>query len=119
MRRGDVRRAKLYYLRGRTGKKARILEKAGTGAATAWEVSEAGLLDGAAAAGDGTAAPVPQAEKDAAAGRAKADAKAAKKAEAKAANEAAKAAKVAAKAEKKAEKRAEKKAAKEKEEAKA
>ena len=26
-RRGDVRRAKLYYLRGRTGKKARIKEK--------------------------------------------------------------------------------------------
>ena len=27
MRRGDVRRAKLYYLRGRRGKAARILEK--------------------------------------------------------------------------------------------
>jgi large subunit ribosomal protein L19 len=27
IRRGDVRRAKLYYLRGRTGKKARILER--------------------------------------------------------------------------------------------
>jgi len=27
-RRGDVRRAKLYYLRGRTGKRARIAEKA-------------------------------------------------------------------------------------------
>jgi len=27
VRRGDVRRAKLYYLRGRTGKKARISEK--------------------------------------------------------------------------------------------
>ena len=26
-RRGDVRRAKLYYLRGRTGKGARIKEK--------------------------------------------------------------------------------------------
>lgn len=26
-RRGDVRRAKLYYLRGRTGKRARIAEK--------------------------------------------------------------------------------------------
>jgi large subunit ribosomal protein L19 len=33
VRRGDVRRAKLYYLRGRTGKKARITEKGGTGAA--------------------------------------------------------------------------------------
>ncbi|MGE0725815.1 MAG: 50S ribosomal protein L19 [Alphaproteobacteria bacterium] len=28
VRRGDVRRAKLYYLRGRTGKRARIAEKA-------------------------------------------------------------------------------------------
>lgn len=28
VRRGDVRRAKLYYLRGRTGKAARIAEKA-------------------------------------------------------------------------------------------
>jgi large subunit ribosomal protein L19 len=28
-RRGDVRRAKLYYLRGRTGKSARIKEKIG------------------------------------------------------------------------------------------
>ncbi|NVJ92694.1 MAG: 50S ribosomal protein L19, partial [Methylocystaceae bacterium] len=27
VRRGDVRRAKLYYLRGRTGKAARITEK--------------------------------------------------------------------------------------------
>ncbi|MFQ5955600.1 MAG: 50S ribosomal protein L19 [Kiloniellales bacterium] len=27
MRRGDVRRAKLYYLRGRTGKRARIRER--------------------------------------------------------------------------------------------
>jgi len=30
VRRGDVRRAKLYYLRGRTGKSARITEKART-----------------------------------------------------------------------------------------
>ena len=29
VRRGDVRRAKLYYLRGRTGKSARITEKLG------------------------------------------------------------------------------------------
>jgi large subunit ribosomal protein L19 len=29
MRRGDVRRAKLYYLRGRTGKAARIAERMG------------------------------------------------------------------------------------------
>jgi large subunit ribosomal protein L19 len=28
VRRGDVRRAKLYYLRGRSGKRARIAERA-------------------------------------------------------------------------------------------
>ena len=32
VRRGDVRRAKLYYLRGRRGKAARITEKSGPGA---------------------------------------------------------------------------------------
>lgn len=31
VRRGKVRRAKLYYLRGRTGKRARIAEKLGGG----------------------------------------------------------------------------------------
>ena len=31
-RKGKVRRAKLYYLRGRTGKRARIAEKSGGGA---------------------------------------------------------------------------------------
>jgi large subunit ribosomal protein L19 len=31
-RKGKVRRAKLYYLRGRTGKRARIAEKTGAGA---------------------------------------------------------------------------------------
>ena len=31
-RKGKVRRAKLYYLRGRTGKRARIAEKTGSGA---------------------------------------------------------------------------------------
>ena len=45
MRRGDVRRAKLYYLRGRTGKAARIAEKMGLAAAAqpeaAAEASEA------------------------------------------------------------------------------
>jgi large subunit ribosomal protein L19 len=35
MRRGDVRRAKLYYLRGRTGKAARIAEKMGLSNASA------------------------------------------------------------------------------------
>jgi large subunit ribosomal protein L19 len=43
IRRGDVRRAKLYYLRSRRGKSARILEQAGAGAATAAELSEAEL----------------------------------------------------------------------------
>ena len=47
VRRGDVRRAKLYYLRGRTGKSARIVEKTGgtaaAAAATAAEMSEAEL----------------------------------------------------------------------------
>jgi large subunit ribosomal protein L19 len=38
VRRGDVRRAKLYYLRGRRGKKARITEK---GAATTEAVESA------------------------------------------------------------------------------
>ena len=50
VRRGDVRRAKLYYLRGRTGKRARILEKTGgvVVAATASEMSEAELAAAAA-----------------------------------------------------------------------
>jgi len=37
IRRGDVRRAKLYYLRGRRGKSARINEKTGTVAAATEE----------------------------------------------------------------------------------
>ena len=39
VRRGDVRRAKLYYLRGRSGKSARIAEKARSTAATPAEAS--------------------------------------------------------------------------------
>src|SRR5690349_8921136 len=35
VRRGDVRRAKLYYLRGRSGKSARIAEKARSSTETA------------------------------------------------------------------------------------
>ena len=81
VRRGDVRRAKLYYLRGRTGKKARILEK-GAGASAA-EMSEADLLEGAPTADTAPAA--------AAKATPKAEAKAAAKAEAKAKNEAQKA----------------------------
>ena len=46
VRRGDVRRAKLYYLRGRSGKSARIAEKARStttaGAAAAVEVPSTG-----------------------------------------------------------------------------
>jgi large subunit ribosomal protein L19 len=45
VRRGDVRRAKLYYLRGRSGKSARIAERArtapGAGAAIAAETGPA------------------------------------------------------------------------------
>jgi large subunit ribosomal protein L19 len=53
--RGDVRRAKLYYLRGRVGKRARVRERRYTGQAE--EVVEAGLLhdpvaEAAAAADD-------------------------------------------------------------------
>jgi large subunit ribosomal protein L19 len=39
VRRGKVRRAKLYYLRGRTGKSARIAEKLGIRAAPAKEIA--------------------------------------------------------------------------------
>ena len=61
VRRGDVRRAKLYYLRGRRGKSARISEKT-TGAAGKAAVSERAeataaksAAKSAAAAGGGTA----------------------------------------------------------------
>jgi large subunit ribosomal protein L19 len=50
VRRGDVRRAKLYYLRGRTGKSARIAEKQrsmmlGTAESDAVPVTEASEAD--------------------------------------------------------------------------
>ena len=41
VRRGDVRRAKLYYLRGRTGKKARITEAQDRGEAAETEQAAA------------------------------------------------------------------------------
>jgi len=41
LRRGDVRRAKLYYLRGRSGKSARIAERARETTATAANTSAA------------------------------------------------------------------------------
>ena len=44
--RGDVRRAKLYYLRGRVGKRARVRERRYTGPE---EIVEAGLLHDPAA----------------------------------------------------------------------
>jgi large subunit ribosomal protein L19 len=40
VRRGDVRRAKLYYLRGRRGKSARIAEKAREVPATGAKAAE-------------------------------------------------------------------------------
>jgi len=46
VRRGKVRRAKLYYLRGRTGKAARIVERGREG--TASEAPEAGTETGTA-----------------------------------------------------------------------
>ena len=57
VRRGAVRRAKLYYLRGRTGKAARIAERrdprreagAGQAAEKASEVASAGAVAGSAA----------------------------------------------------------------------
>ncbi|MBM3600065.1 MAG: 50S ribosomal protein L19 [Alphaproteobacteria bacterium] len=51
LRRGNVRRAKLYYLRGRTGKRARIAEKAAKmGLEAAVNVGGTAVSDGAAAA---------------------------------------------------------------------
>ena len=47
--RGDVRRAKLYYLRGRVGKRARVREQRGRGPE---ETVEAGLLYGSEEAVD-------------------------------------------------------------------
>ncbi len=56
IRRGDVRRAKLYYLRGRTGKSARIAEKTDgySGKLTAAAKAEAAALKAKGRA-DGTA----------------------------------------------------------------
>ena len=51
--RGEVRRAKLYYLRGRVGKRARVRERRYIGPE---EVVERGLLHDPAANGEATAA---------------------------------------------------------------
>ncbi len=47
VRRGDVRRAKLYYLRGRTGKAARIAEKLGLAGGAEAPVADAPVADAA------------------------------------------------------------------------
>ncbi|MCZ6467598.1 MAG: 50S ribosomal protein L19 [Alphaproteobacteria bacterium] len=62
VRRGDVRRAKLYYLRGLTGKRARITEKVERRTAMPDETDE-GVADAAA---DAAAAEAPAAEAPAA-----------------------------------------------------
>src|SRR5688572_24662491 len=51
--RGDVRRAKLYYLRGRVGKRARVRERRYAGPE---EIVQTGLLHDPAAAAEGEAA---------------------------------------------------------------
>ena len=50
VRRGDVRRAKLYYLRGRTGKQARITEKGAVGTDSADSAAETAAAPETAAA---------------------------------------------------------------------
>jgi large subunit ribosomal protein L19 len=57
--RGDVRRAKLYYLRGRVGKRARVRERRYTGPE---EIVEAGLLHDPAAQAEAAAAAAADAE---------------------------------------------------------
>ena len=57
--RGDVRRAKLYYLRGRVGKRARVRERRYTGPE---EIVEAGLLHDPAAQAAAAAAAAADAE---------------------------------------------------------
>ena len=70
--RGDVRRAKLYYLRGRVGKSARVRERRYIGPE---EVVQAGLLhDPAAEAAAAEAAAAEAAEAEAAAAAAEAEA---------------------------------------------
>jgi len=60
--RGDVRRAKLYYLRGRVGKRARVRERRYTGPE---EVVETGLLNEPAAEVVAQDGPEPDADVDA------------------------------------------------------
>jgi large subunit ribosomal protein L19 len=62
VRRGRVRRAKLYYLRGRTGKAARIAERTTGAAAALREVASAADLDAAALEADVAGQPAPAEE---------------------------------------------------------
>ena len=64
VRRGDVRRAKLYYLRGRRGKSARIAEKT-TGAAGKIAVAERQAAQAAKKAGGGKKAQAAEAGSEA------------------------------------------------------
>jgi large subunit ribosomal protein L19 len=78
VRHGRVRRAKLYYLRGRTGKAARIAEQSGVGHL---DVASAGDLDAASLEADVATLPgEAQSEEAAAAAEEKRAAKKAKKA---------------------------------------
>ncbi len=89
VRRGDVRRAKLYYLRGLTGKRARITEKVERRTAMPDKTDE-GVADAAAAAGtDKPAKPKRKrkAKNSAAKNAAAPDAKSEKKAKKKGASE--------------------------------
>ena len=83
VRRGRVRRAKLYYLRGRTGKAARIAEKTTGVAVSLHEVSRAADLDAETLAADLAAStPVEKTEAEIEAAAEKKAKKKAKKAEA-------------------------------------
>ena len=89
VRRGDVRRAKLYYLRGLTGKRARITEKVERRSVKP-DKTDKGVSDAAAAAGtDKPAKPAPKkkTKKSAAKDAGSPDAKSEKKAKKKGASE--------------------------------
>ena len=88
VRRGDVRRAKLYYLRGLTGKRARITEKVERRSVKP-DKTDKGVSDAAAAAGtDKPAKPAPKkkAKKSAAKDAGSPDVKSEKKAKKKGAS---------------------------------
>jgi len=62
VRRGDVRRAKLYYLRGRSGKSARIAEKARGAVGAVPSTTASGAAVAIAASADAPAADTPAIE---------------------------------------------------------